>query len=498
MFNDYETKKFTDLVDPSSSPVYTYAKHIGQSSYDAYVSLSDAFDKAVADKTINCDDDGWSFETEFATILLVRNQDYFSRYERYMRFDMKQVDLLGACESAEEGKLPAYFGEIYLPTSNIERLTKFIGAPITLESITSALDESYAEAYAKKLFTVHKGSFNFDTSLKTASGETIYVGIKPVSPTADGKIWLLNFVGYRTSMNGVYFSSAIEEFADIKDDKYLSELAALARPEKWYFGDDIKNLEILKNYITYTFYKLQCEEKICVSADGNFAAFNTGLASSSYDDIYMCFTKDDADSRLHYAGVCVAAIGPLGKQLVSMFNPLPASAEYITCKEDILYDMSKQLFVDAEHILMDRLHRIPAKFLEMYLQGCPKAKELIDEAKMCDESEREAICAELADVVAEDAYASSILKSALESVVSKTLKMLRWNYRMAIPSYFPKGNAMSLLLPMDFTGEGAPQAALVVKLTESGNYIGHTILSMKYAYLNARLISSQESSWLTA
>ena len=57
---------------------------------------------------------------------------------------------------------------------------------------------------------------------------------------------------------------------------------------------------------------------------------------------------------------------------------------------------------------------------------------------------------------------------------------------------------MSLLLPLDFTNSGNPQAALVVQLAESGVYIGHTILSMKHAYLDARLISSQESSWLIA
>lgn len=495
MFNDYETKKFTDLVDPTSTPICTYAKHIGKSNDDAYSSLSKAFEKAASENTLNCDDDGWAFETDFAHILLVRNQDYSSKYDRYLKFEMKQAS---APVASEETTIPKSFAEIYLPASNIERLVKFIGGNSETDSIVNALSESYADALKKELFTIHKDSFNFDTTLKTPANETIYVGIKPVSFTPNGKLWLLNFVGYKTSMDSAYCASEIESFAYLNGNSYLKELLELARPEKWYFGDDSQNLEILKNYITYTFYKLQCEDKIRISADRKFAAFNTGLANYSYDDIYMCFTKNEEDNRFCYAGVCTAAIGSLGKQLVSTLSPLPAPAEYITKKEDILYDMSKELFVDSEHILMDRLHRVPAKFLRMYLQCMPQAIELIEEAEASSETERKEIYAELADLVSQNAFASEILKSALNSVIDRTLKMLRWNYRTAIPSYFPKGNTMSLLLPMDFTGERTPQAALVVKLTESGNYIGHTILTMKYAYLNARLISSQESSWLTA
>lgn len=47
---------------------------------------------------------------------------------------------------------------------------------------------------------------------------------------------------------------------------------------------------------------------------------------------------------------------------------------------------------------------------------------------------------------------------------------------------------MSLLLPLDLTENEQPDVALVVELMESGAYIGQTILTMKMAYNNARLI----------
>ena len=55
---------------------------------------------------------------------------------------------------------------------------------------------------------------------------------------------------------------------------------------------------------------------------------------------------------------------------------------------------------------------------------------------------------------------------------------------------------MSLLLPLDLTEDENPDVALVVELTESGAYIGQTILTMRMAYNNARLISRPDSDWL--
>lgn len=74
---------------------------------------------------------------------------------------------------------------------------------------------------------------------------------------------------------------------------------------------------------------------------------------------------------------------------------------------------------------------------------------------------------------------------------------MRWNFRTAIPSYYPRMNAMSLLLPLCLVDELHADAALVVQLMASGNYQGQTILTMEQAYMNARLICRPDSDWLT-
>ena len=56
----------------------------------------------------------------------------------------------------------------------------------------------------------------------------------------------------------------------------------LSDPENWDFIDaTTKNYSILKNYLEFTFRKLQTEKKIVFTSDNKFAAFNTGLVTSN-------------------------------------------------------------------------------------------------------------------------------------------------------------------------------------------------------------------------
>ena len=77
------------------------------------------------------------------------------------------------------------------------------------------------------------------------------------------------------------------------------ELAALALPEKWYYGDQPPkgpdDLPILRSYLLYTFKRLCHEKKVLLSTDqkgGEYAAFNTGLVDTKYEYIYAFFTKN--------------------------------------------------------------------------------------------------------------------------------------------------------------------------------------------------------------
>lgn len=73
---------------------------------------------------------------------------------------------------------------------------------------------------------------------------------------------------------------------------------------------------------------------------------------------------------------------------------------------------------------------------------------------------------------------------------------MEWNFRTSIPIYYPTRNSISLLLPLSLMNESQIDLALVVEKTQSGNYLGHTILPLDWAYSNARLIARLDSNWL--
>ena len=88
------------------------------------------------------------------------------------------------------------------------------------------------------------------------------------------------------------------------------------------------------------------------------------------------------------------------------------------------------------------------------------------------------------------------MRNLLEDAVELARKQVRWNFKTAIPCYFPTRNVMSLMLPLALQNDNRPDAALVVELTHSGNYQGQTILNLQQAYLDGRLLCRPNSEWL--
>ena len=61
---------------------------------------------------------------------------------------------------------------------------------------------------------------------------------------------------------------------------------------------------------------------------------------------------------------------------------------------------------------------------------------------------------------------------------------IRWNFKTAIPQYYPRFNLMSFLLPLALINDEVVDMALVVTRT-GGSYLGRTILPLNWAYKNA-------------
>lgn len=296
-------------------------------------------------------------------------------------------------------------------------------------------------------------------------------------------------------------SKELERFAWLGPwDTFLSSLASTALPESWDFREPNPNGHrnvILKSYICTTFYRLKLEGKVRIDEEAGFAAFNTGLVDRRYDDIFACFEPGASAIPWRFAGFCTRGSRGLGKRLVSLFNPLPEPASYFERKEDLLFDLEKELVIDFDHVLVDNMARLPLDFLEDELHCDNEARTLLEAAREADPAERAACLEQVGRIVEDDARLFRRLRSRLKDAVDMACKRVRWNFKTAIPSYYPRANAMSLLLPLCLTDDEQVDAVLVVQLVGSGNYQGQTVLTMEQAYMNARLICRPDSDWLT-
>lgn len=384
-----------------------------------------------------------------------------------------------------------------LPDTPVKLLSQHTGE--TPDAIRKALTEDYQKAAAdgKVQHSTGKGEHRlsfpcrYQKNNRAAVIITIQTGAK--HPTFS---WYLKHIDY-----SVQPGKLIEQFAFLGWPSFLSRLAEKALPESWDFEKSTrKEYDILKKYITYTFYRLTLEDKICISSDNEFAAFNTGLVDEHYNDICACFERNKAEDttnvRWIFKEFATAGYREYGKRLTKYFNPLPQPAQYFQRKEDLLFDLDKSLLCDFDHIIIDNIHRLPLNFLCSQLYDCADAREPLRVLQE-EPARREAAYQQLRELLDDGSKWCNRLTNRLKEAIDLAKKQIRWNFKIAIPSYFPTGNSMSLMIPLCLENELQADTVLVVELTPSGNYQGQTILTLQQAYIDARLLCRPNSEWLT-
>jgi cold shock CspA family protein len=291
---------------------------------------------------------------------------------------------------------------------------------------------------------------------------------------------------------------------EAKDHKKYSSalelLDSITLEEKWHFGENPnpeRPFPILENYIKYTFYKLQCEEKVEESSDGHWAIFNTGLVDKLYDPIFAMFEKNTRDGAQpwYFFDFCVPGKGGSGKRLTSVFAPLPGPASYFTDSTDMLLDVAREMHVDYEHVIFDGLRRdrFPIELLRRHVPDGFTFEEYGD----YEYGDRIRVLYSYADALEQDLQTLRALKWRLEDAKNVAQKRTRWNYKTAIPQYYPRRDILSFLLPLAIVRDQVVDVALVVTRNPSGSYQGRTVLPLDWAYQNARLICRPDSDWLT-
>lgn len=311
-------------------------------------------------------------------------------------------------------------------------------------------------------------------------------------------------------------NSWLFQWASIPKSK-IKRLSELALEERWYYGEtptqEEGNFPILENYLKYTFKRLCFEKKILIGSieigsnpkhSEEYAAFNTGLVDKKYEYIYALFKQNTQyPTPYWYLLDFVVAGEDIGKTLVKIFNPLPERANYFENKiENMLYDTSTgNLSCDYKHIITERTYRLPVEFLENncspldFLRiGNISIRDVYNKPDN-DETKRNYYAA-LGKKIEENPKILNRLKNGIEDAARLALKRVEWNYKTAIPMYFPTKNSGSLLLPLCLVNEDNVDLALVVERTPSGAYQGETILPLRLAYSNSRLVTRPDSDWL--
>lgn len=240
--------------------------------------------------------------------------------------------------------------------------------------------------------------------------------------------------------------------------KKLLFLSNMAQEEKWdYKGTSDKR--ILFNYLCYTYDRVKAENKIGISDDASAMCFNTGLLTEHGADIYAYFVKNTSPSKKEGQVWFLYGFKQRSDSELRAFQHYPDIADYFTTPADFIYDKSMELTINYDHIIDDNYERFVAIGLT-------------------------------------DKY---MINGLLEHAVRKIVEKVKRNYKLAIPQYYTDKSAnegkIQLLLPLFMQSRDVADLALVVDKGEY-NYVGKTILTIEWAYVNSRRIVKPDVDWL--
>ena len=290
----------------------------------------------------------------------------------------------------------------------------------------------------------------------------------------------------------------LTQWANINQKSAIETLKNIALPERWTYSVEDENYPspILAKYMKWTFVKLMKEDKILYSND--YASFNTGLVDKFYKPIYAVFDKNKFKKQpWHFIDFCVAGSSTVAaRKLTDNFSHLPERASYIQNYDDVIYDTSLPVDVNWEHIILENIDRMPT---ELIRQVCFGSFDVLDPSQIND-NDKERYYNELRNVLESNPMRLSIISSMMDMAVETAKHRVAWNYKTAIPVYYPTDDSMHLILPLALNINEPEEIsiALVMTKTSSGRYRAVTIFTLDMAYSNARLVTKPSSDWLIA
>lgn len=288
----------------------------------------------------------------------------------------------------------------------------------------------------------------------------------------------------------------LESFAFMgKWGDVLEELADMAMPEVWDEGDGA--FGILKSYLKATYARIERQDKVRFSDDGH-AAFNTGLKDRRGNDIVAVFSpnnKQDARQRYRF----MQFVTPQGRDAARDYLPMVSGAQratYVEHSSDLVMRWSdRRPILSEEHILIDRIDRLPIEFLRSVDALDEDWKGLLD--RVGENGGDEEAYQELGNILEGSPPIYRNLLGLLRMEAERAFDDLRLYPYAALPIYNPERDALAFVLPIQLMSRNdRPNAALLVEEVGEGDFRAHTVLTMEMAYVDARVISPPKNSWL--
>lgn len=324
-------------------------------------------------------------------------------------------------------------------------------------------------------------------------------------PAADEGAWS-DLSGASLQGVGTSIVSPLREFAQFAVigswERTLGTLATMVAPERWNFpGEGVgapSRYGVLREYLTVTFHCVVEQDRVATAADGSLAAFDTGLLTPFGEDVYAVFSPNVGDIAWKLDGFATAGSGELGARLVATLPDLPQPASYLERVEDVVCQPGRMLILDTEALLGEQVGRLPRAFLADQLADSPEASRLLREGVDAGSGRLgRGACRDLARAIKADPSLYRRMARALQDATSLSLRLAQASFRMAAPAFDPATGTMRLLLPLCLVDDGVADCAMSLELMPSGAYRGAAILSLPRAYACARVVSRDQSAWLS-
>lgn len=400
----------------------------------------------------------------------------------------------GKAVRPDEGKV----GDFFIPDILFLAFKESVHPGLDDQTIKRQIHEDYLLAETKGAVEKRDDGFFFPLRFQNQQGERLF-GLVRRSDSKTTYRYYLNYIGPDRDKPKEYLRRMVH-FPDM--EKAIKDLAQLARKEDWCYHNSKDRYIILKIYLQYTFYRLVSQEKIKIDQKSGFVCFNTGLVTNDYEPIYAVLLKNqDKTIKEDYLfqGFSIAGIQGYGKVIVEHFCPLPQKATYFDDPNVLYLPQDAEIHSDLPHILRDNLDRFPLPFLEKLSAPFEEIHKVVLQIKKeRSDIRKERLYGLLSDKVQKSEFFLALLKTSLEMAISRGIRMIRYDNRLLLPTFFPTRNVFSLMLPLAFETSEKVDAVLILEKTQSGNYQGQTILTLKQSYVNSRLIAPLDRSYLKA